>query len=101
MAIYINDEINLARIGTHDVEAFFGMIRNLSFNNDTFDNAVNAAVRSIIVYDLCEKLNFKINIRTRDNEGGANLCKEILFSECTNTDFLLILNSLFLHMRSK
>ena len=100
VALYTNNDINLACIGTHDVEAFFGMIRNLSYGNDTFANSINTAVRSILLNIQYNSLDFKINILSRDNEGGSNLNSEIFCSECFNTDFSYIVDSLLLLLRS-
>lgn len=100
VALINNDDFAFSRVGTHDVEIFFGLMRIISHFNNTFDNAVYTAVKSILIDNLCDKLNFKITIRSRDNEGGANLTEEILNSECANTDFTYILDTLFLLFRS-
>lgn len=49
VALLTNNDLSFARIGTHDLEAFFGMVRNLSFIDDSFEKAVKVAVKSIIV----------------------------------------------------
>lgn len=95
-----NQELAFSRVGTHDVEIFYAIMRILSYFNNIFDKAVYAAIKSILINNLCEKLDFKIVIRTRDNEGGANLTEENLNSECANTDFSYILDTLFLLFRS-
>ena len=100
VALVKYDDIAFSRISTRDVEGFYGIIRELSFHNNTFLNAVRVAVRSIIVSSLFEELNFKYEIRTRDNEGGAAVGKEILESNCANTDFSYIADSIFLLFKS-
>lgn len=83
-----------SRLCTHDVEGFFGLIHLLSNFNYSFDNTLNAVVKSILLRKYSEELNFQNNIRTREKEGGAVVTKEVLIK---NALMRILLISLILY----
>ena len=90
IALLRNDEVAFSRIGSHAVESHFGLVRLFSHFNNTFENAVNATINSILLKDVCYKLKYKYNIKSRINEAGAYVDKNILNSKSSNIDFNLI-----------
>lgn len=65
------------RIGTHDLECFFGYMRLASSYNHTLEQAIRACINSIILKIESQKMNQKIHIRSRDNIGGVVLTKSM------------------------
>mgnify|MGYP001028910291 CR=1 FL=1 len=90
----------LNRVATYDVECHYGMTRVVSHFNHTFQNAVKASVNSYILRKICNNLNYNMNIRSRDNVGGAILSDEILNSKCPDVDFQFISGTIFLLFKS-
>ena len=85
------DDAAFSRIGTHDIEIFFGRIRLLSFFNYTFDNALRSAINSIIFNRISNEIGYKYKIRDRINESGIFVQQNVLLSEnddLFNFDFL-------------
>lgn len=74
------DNLAFSRIGTHDVEIFFGRIRLLSFFNYTYENALRSAINSIIFNRNCNEIGYIYKIRERINESGAFIQKNILLN---------------------
>ena len=99
IALLRNDEVAFSRIGSHAVESHFGLVRLFSHFNNTFENAVNATINSILLKDVCYKLKYKYNIKSRINEAGAYVDKNILNSKSSNIDFNLITDTVFLRLR--
>ena len=100
IALFKYDVIPFARIGTHDIECFFGKMRLLSYYNHTFKNAIKAFFKSSIVNQICERLDYKINIAKRDNDGGATIDKEYLEIDPLDFNFKSISDTLFLLFKS-
>ncbi|KAK8894121.1 hypothetical protein M9Y10_022553 [Tritrichomonas musculus] len=99
IALLRNDEVAFSRIGSHAFESHFGLVRLFSHFNNTFENAVNATINSILLKDVCYKLKYKYNIKSRINEAGAYVDKNILNSKSSNIDFNLITDTVFLRLR--
>lgn len=60
----MNDEIeylSLHRLGSHDIELFFALMRTFSHFDHTYENAIRVAVRSILIRSiLIRKLSQEI-----------------------------------------
>ena len=74
---YFPDSFATQRVGTHDIELFFGSMRFLSFCNDDFSNAIRVVAEAIIIRQFSSDLNAPIKINKRENEAGITLTKEI------------------------
>ena len=81
---------NLAtqRIGTHDLECFFGCMRLASSYNHTKEEAIRACINSILLMIETTKMNQKIKIRTRDNMGGIILTEDMNLLPSIGIDWL-------------
>ena len=63
IAMFKMKNIAFSRLGTHDVEIFFGKIKLLSHFNYTFENAIRATVNKIILNQINNKFHiFNINL---------------------------------------
>ena len=80
LAIGINSNIStlaLARIGSHDLELFYGFMRIVSHFNHSYSNAIHSAVRAIILRKYSQDIGYPVKITKRDNTGGIILTDEI------------------------
>lgn len=78
VAIMLNQEnLALQRLGSHDLELFFGHMRLMCFNDHTFENALRVAARAIIVRKYCEDVEFPMKINKRVNTAGIVLTSDI------------------------
>ena len=62
--------LHLGRLGSHDVECFFGAMRRLSLGNEQASHAINIIVKSMILKQCTRELTLKFDIKTRVNAGG-------------------------------
>lgn len=65
--------LHLGRLGSHDVECFFGAMRRLSMNNEQSTHAIDIVIRSMILKQCIRQLTINTKIRTRLNTGGISL----------------------------
>ena len=68
------DEICLNRIGSHPIENFFGHIRIMSKNFDSFENFILSTIRSQENMMICNKYNINNSIKKRINIAGVKMC---------------------------
>lgn len=78
----LNDEIeqlSLQRLGSHDLELFFGLMRAFSYFDHTYENAIHVAVCSILVLirKLSHEMQYPIKINKRKELAGISLDKDI------------------------
>ncbi len=92
--------IPFARIGTHDIECFFGKMRIFSYYNHTFKNAIKSFFKSSIINQICDRFDYQIKITKRDNEGGVTIDKDILAKNPLDFNFRAIADTLFLLFKS-
>lgn len=89
---YHYENLATQRIGTHDLELYFGIIRCLSFFDNSYSNALRVAVEAIIVKQLSLELGTSITISKRENEAGIVLTNEINNQHDINMDWSLIID---------
>lgn len=70
------DEIALDRISSHPVENYFGYVRMMSHDFDSYDNFIRIAVDSIMNLILCNKLQIHQKVKGRINIAGAKVDEE-------------------------
>lgn len=71
------DRLALARIGTHDIELFYGHMRIVSHFNHTFENAIRTAVNAILLRKYSFDIGYPFQVNKRDNVAGIVLTKYI------------------------
>lgn len=81
LAMFKTQNISFSRVGTHNIENFFGKIKLLSHFNYSYDNFLRAVINTILVNRICFNLNYKIKIRERINEAGAYVKEDTLLSK--------------------
>mgnify|MGYP001107922620 CR=1 FL=1 len=89
------DEIALDRISSHPVENYFGYVRMMSHDFDSYDNFIRIAVDSIMNLILCNKLQIHQKVKGRilagakvDEESGLydiddELCEDLNVVLCS------------------
>ena len=48
--------LSLHRLGSHDIELFFALMRTFSHFDHTYENAIRVAVRSILIRKLSQEI---------------------------------------------
>ncbi|KAH0800546.1 uncharacterized protein GO595_006749 [Histomonas meleagridis] len=71
-----SDDLCLERLGTHNVECQFGLIRIMCHNKHSWEKIMSAFSRLTLMNDLTTVIGRKINIRTRMNVGGVKLTEK-------------------------
>lgn len=69
--------LHLGRLGSHDVEYFFGTLRRISMNNETKEMAIHNIVKTILIKGCVAELTAKMPIKTRLNAAGIVLDAEM------------------------
>lgn len=96
---YFKGNLATQRIGTHDIELFFGHMRLLSYYDNSFENAIRIACDAIILRKYCNDLGMPISLNKRENEGGIVLTEEINNNENIEFDGFFITSMLTNLMR--
>ncbi|KAK8895862.1 hypothetical protein M9Y10_013748 [Tritrichomonas musculus] len=74
---FFPEDLALQRIGTHDLELFFGNMRLLCFYDNSYDNSIRVICETILIRQFCKDLDIPILINKRVNESGIVLTCEI------------------------
>lgn len=74
---YFPENLATQRVGTHDLELFFGTMRLLSYYDNDISNSLRVAAESIIIRQFSNDLNKPIKINKRENEAGITLSEAI------------------------
>ena len=67
------DSIKLSRIGSHPLENFFGHIRILCKNFDSFENFLRCTIKTFSNMSITQKYNIQSDIKNRLNVAGAHI----------------------------
>lgn len=70
------DKIKLNRIGTHNLENFFGRVRMICKNFDSYENFLCSIVKTLINSKINKKYNLNCKVRNRINVAGATITNE-------------------------
>lgn len=81
ISIFKGYDIAFSRLGTHNIENYFGKICLLSHFNFTFDSFLRSAVSANLVDQLCYALNYKLKILKIFSKSGAFVPNQVLMSE--------------------
>lgn len=73
---YYAHNLAIQRVGTHDIELFFGIIRLLSYYDNSFRNAIRIECEAILIKKFAFELGSPFSISKRENEAGIVLLKE-------------------------
>ena len=65
--------LRLGRLGSHDMESFFGTMRRLSMNNEQSTHAIDVVVRSMILKQWIRQLSINAKIKAWLNAGGVSI----------------------------
>lgn len=68
-----NNSIKLSRIGSHPLENFFGHIRILCKNFDSFENFLKCTIKTFSNMSITQKYNISSNIKGRLNVAGTHI----------------------------
>lgn len=63
----------LSRIGTHNLECNFGVMRNMQKANNSVECALNTAIKTSIILANNAVLDIQPKINTRENNGGVRI----------------------------
>ena len=89
---------NIAHLGTHPIECFFGLIRIGCHFQHTIFNILRTISRSILTINFMSDLNIKKKINGRINIAGATIMKRDdeygFFPFCPDDFFILMLRKL-------
>jgi hypothetical protein len=66
-----NDSWSFARLGTHCLENFFGLVRQNARGDDRFIRAIQIIAHATAMVRVMHELNLHPHIRGRDNVGGT------------------------------
>ena len=66
-------DIALNRVGSHPLENFFGNIRSLCKNFDSYENFVKYSIKTYENLTICKKYNIKNKVESRINTAGVKL----------------------------
>ena len=70
------DKIKLNRIGTHNLENFFGRVRMICKNFDSYENFLCSIVKTLINSKINKKYNLNCKVRNRINVAGGTITNE-------------------------
>lgn len=91
----------LQRLGSHDLELFFAYIRLLSFDDNSYMNAIRVAVRAIIIRKYATDIGYPIIIKKRENAAGIILSDEINNQEDFDFDGEKLNKGLYMMLRGE
>ena len=69
--------VALSRVGTHDVEGHFGLMRILQHDVNTAERGINVAISTAIFQENLQILNMNPKINTRENNSGVKIKKQV------------------------
>ena len=87
------DDVSINRIGSHCIENFFGHVRGICKDFDSYENFVRCSVLAYTNIILRSKFNIKFMIKKRLNIAGAKIFKDsgdIDFDEKKCSEFNVI-----------
>ena len=93
--LYHSEFLATQRISTHDIELFFGLIRCLSFQDNTYENAIRIVCESIIIKNYSRDLSSSVTIPKRVNEAGIVLTPEINSQKDLDFDCNLLIEVIY------
>ena len=67
------NNLKLSRIGSHPLENFFGRIRNLCKNFDSFENFLRCTIKTFTNLSITRKHNLSNKVQNRINVAGTQI----------------------------
>lgn len=66
-------DVSLDRVGTHVLENYFGHVRYMCRNYDSYQHILSACAKAIIIEAFAKKYHIQYHVKGRINIGGVNV----------------------------